>query len=72
MRRGRKQVAVVREDFAETLLRWKKRDELAAQLKALDELWPRAKAEFTGETWAMAWLDWETRRAALASQRVGK
>ena len=57
--------------FAETLLHWKKRDELAAQLKALDALWPRAKAQFTGDEWATAWPEWEARRTALR-KRVGQ
>ena len=56
--------------FAEALLRWRKRDELAVQLQALAELWPRAKLKFTGTEWDAAWLDWESRLVVL--KRKGK
>lgn len=54
--------------LAEALQRWRKRDELAAQLRSLAELWPRAKVKFTGPEWEAAWLDWEARLAALKSK----
>lgn len=51
--------------LAEALLRWHKRDELAAQIGALDELRSRAKVTFAGPDWEAAWLDWEARLAEL-------
>ena len=51
--------------LAEALLRWRKHEEFASQLKALEEHWLRAKAKHSGPEWEAAWLDWETRLAAL-------
>ncbi len=51
--------------LAEALAKWHKKADASAQLKALTELWPRAKARFTGPEWEASWLDWETRLAAL-------
>jgi tetratricopeptide (TPR) repeat protein len=34
-------------------------------LKQLDELWPAAKQEFSGERWESNWAEWQTRLDAL-------
>ena len=51
--------------LAEALAKWHKKGELGTQMSALTELWPRAKARFTGREWEASWQDWETRLAAL-------
>lgn len=51
--------------LAEAQLRWHKREELAGQLAALAELWPRAQARLSGPEWEASWSEWESRLAAL-------
>lgn len=41
---------------------WKDRKGLRRELKAVEELWPVAKTNFTGEAWASSWVNWEERR----------
>jgi len=43
---------------------WSDRNGVRRELKALDELWPRARIDFTGDAWAASWLDWEYRLKA--------
>jgi Tfp pilus assembly protein PilF len=45
----------------ETYVKWGEWDEARAQLKALDELWPRAQKALAGEAWISSWVDWEAR-----------
>lgn len=40
---------------------WKDRKGLRRELKAVEELWPVAKTNFTGEAWASSWVNWEKR-----------
>jgi hypothetical protein len=56
-------------DYPENLLNlmeaeqvWDDWNSVAQNLKTLDDLWPAARAKFTGEDWASSWADWETRR----------
>ena len=58
--------------LAEALVKLKKRDDAAAQLKALDALWSDAKARYTGDDWASSWTDWEKRLAALRARMKAK
>ena len=58
--------------LAEALVKWKKRDDAAAQLKALDASWSDAKARYTGDDWASSWTDWEKRLAALKTKLKAK
>ena len=54
--------------LAEAQLRWHKREELAVQLAALAELWPRAQARFSGPEWEVSWAEWEARLAVLKNR----
>jgi hypothetical protein len=51
--------------LAEALAKWHKTAELNVQLKALTELWSRARTRFAGPEWEASWLEWEARLAAL-------
>ena len=52
-------------NLGETLLNWNDRNGARRELKVLEELWPRARANFTGEAWTSSWLEWEARRQKL-------
>ncbi|MEI6356249.1 MAG: hypothetical protein WCP53_04020 [Verrucomicrobiota bacterium] len=58
--------------LAEALVKWKKRDDAAAQLKELDASWSDAKARHTGDDWISSWMDWEKRLAALKTKMKAK
>lgn len=58
--------------LAEALVKWKKRDDAAAQLKVLDASWSDAKARHTGDDWASSWTDWEKRLAVLKTKMKTK
>lgn len=45
----------------EAYLRWSDRNGVRRELKALDELWTAARAQFVGEAWTAAWVEWEKR-----------
>ena len=45
----------------EAWLKWSGRKKLGRQMKAFEELWPKAKKEFAGEEWESYWADWEQR-----------
>jgi hypothetical protein len=62
------QAAVVAPDFPEnrlnlleTYLDWKDRPGAARELKVLEELLPKARAQFSGPPWEADWLDWDAR-----------
>ena len=52
-------------NLCETLLNWKDRVGARRELKSLEELWPRAQANLTGQAWASSWSEWEERRQKL-------
>jgi hypothetical protein len=52
-------------NFAEACLKWTDYHLAKRELKALDEAWPRARANFTCLDWEASWLDWETRLQRL-------
>ncbi len=52
-------------NLAEVELGWGDHAGAGRELKALDELWPAAQKQFTGEPWASSWADWDKRRAEL-------
>ncbi len=58
--------------LAEALVKLKKRDDAAAQLKALDALWADAKARYLGDDWSSSWADWEKRLAVLKTKMKAK
>ncbi|HYT59580.1 MAG TPA: hypothetical protein VEL06_05385 [Haliangiales bacterium] len=45
----------------EAYLKWGDRKKIQRELRASDELLPKARKEFTGEAWAQSWADWEIR-----------
>ena len=49
-------------NLIEAHLGWGDKNAAIRELKQLDDLWPAARKEFTGEKWESTWADWETRR----------
>jgi tetratricopeptide (TPR) repeat protein len=49
-------------NLIEAELKWGEKSAALGGLKDLDELWPKARAKFTGNHWASSWVDWEARR----------
>ncbi len=52
-------------NLAESDLIWRDFDAAQKESDALDQLWPKAQKQFTGDPWAQNWADWTTRRDAL-------
>lgn len=52
-------------NLLEAYCRWKDSKGVRRELKAIAELWPAAKTNFTGAAWAASWADWEKRRGEL-------
>ena len=52
-------------NLSETYFNWNDRNGARRELKTLDELWPRAKAKFSGPAWTSSWSEWEERRQKL-------
>jgi hypothetical protein len=52
----------------ESYLKWKDPDGAKRELRALDAIWPAARASLTGEKWEQSWGDWSPRRAAARHQ----
>jgi tetratricopeptide (TPR) repeat protein len=48
-------------NLIEACLKWADHGGATRELRALEKLWPKARANFTGEVWAASWADWETR-----------
>ena len=48
-------------NLLEAFAKWSDRNGVRRELKALDELWPRARVEFIGDAWVASWVDWEHR-----------
>jgi hypothetical protein len=48
-------------NLIETYLKWGETSSAQTELKALEEMWPRARATLSGDEWASSWLDWEPR-----------
>lgn len=48
-------------NLLEAYLKWSDQTGAQRELKALDELLPLAKKEFSGERWEPSWIDWEKR-----------
>jgi hypothetical protein len=58
-------------NLAESDLQWHESDAAKLELAALDSLWPKAQANFTGEGWEQSWADWSARRDA-AHKKLGE
>jgi len=48
-------------NLIEAQLKWGEKSSAQHHIKTADDLWPAAQKEFTGETWASSWLDWNAR-----------
>jgi hypothetical protein len=55
-------------NLAESHLRWHQLAEAEKALKKLDALWPAARTNLAGESWAQSWDDWTVRRAAVKAE----
>jgi tetratricopeptide (TPR) repeat protein len=53
----------------ETFLKWSDRNSAKRELKALEELLPKARATFSGDAWAATWADWD-KRIAAAQEKI--
>jgi hypothetical protein len=45
----------------ETFLKWSDRNSAKREMKALEEMLPKAREKFTGDAWAASWVDWDKR-----------
>jgi len=48
-------------NLLEAYLKWGDKNGAQREFKALKELWPVAKKEFSGDQWESSWTDWEKR-----------
>jgi len=55
-------------NLAESLLKWRSRDDAEKVLVKLDALWPMAQTNLTGEFWEQSWSDWTSRRVAAQAE----
>ncbi len=46
----------------ESCLKWGDRSGASRELKAIDEIWAKARADLAGPAWASNWAEWENRR----------
>jgi len=58
-------------NLIEAGLKWGDRAGARRELKALEEHWPQAQHQLTGETWAASWADWK-KRLADAADKLGE
>jgi len=56
-------------NLIEAYLKWGDRQGARRELKALEELWPSARAIHAGNPWAASWLDWE-KRLSRAKKKI--
>jgi tetratricopeptide (TPR) repeat protein len=52
-------------NLAETELNWGDKADARKELDELDDLWPIAQRDLTGQKWEQSWDDWTNRRDAL-------
>jgi tetratricopeptide (TPR) repeat protein len=57
--------------LGESYLQWDEPAAARKELKALDQLWPKARTHFTGAVWAPYWADWVARRV-VAEGKAGQ
>jgi thioredoxin-like negative regulator of GroEL len=48
-------------NLIDTYLKWGETESAQKELKALEEMWPQARANLKGEQWESNWPDWEAR-----------
>jgi tetratricopeptide (TPR) repeat protein len=56
-------------NLIELYLRSSDRNSALRELKALEDIWPKAQQELTGPAWATSWADW-SRRLKKAKQKL--
>jgi tetratricopeptide (TPR) repeat protein len=49
-------------NLIESELKWDQSTAAQSHLQTLDQLWPKARQEFSGQQWESAWADWSKRR----------
>jgi tetratricopeptide (TPR) repeat protein len=52
-------------NLAEGYVKWSDHNGARRELKALEELWPKARTNFVGAAWSSSWVDWEQRLKQL-------
>jgi tetratricopeptide (TPR) repeat protein len=57
-------------NLIELYLKSSDRNSALRELKALEDIWPKAQQELTGPAWATSWTDW-SRRLKKAKQKLG-
>ena len=58
-------------NLSEAYLQWGEPNNARRELAALEEAWPGARTNFTGEAWAASWADWEPRLKMLKKKVEG-
>lgn len=56
-------------NLLEAFIKWSDRNGAHRELKALTDLWPKAKTNYTGQRWEASWIDW-TKRLEQAKKKV--
>jgi tetratricopeptide (TPR) repeat protein len=61
-------------NLLETYLKWGERNNAERQLRALEQILPAARTQFTGPVWASSWVDWDPRivKAQKSLERSNK
>src|ERR1043165_4648483 len=52
-------------NLAEAYLKWTDHNGARRELKALEDLWPKARTNLVGAAWSSSWVDWEQRLKQL-------
>lgn len=58
-------------NLIEAELKWGEKRDASRALEALEQLWPAAQKEFTGDQWASTWADWDRRRKVADEKAAG-
>lgn len=58
-------------NMIEAELKWGEKRDASRALEALDQIWPAAQKEFTGDQWASTWADWDRRRKIADEKAAG-
>lgn len=56
----------------ESYVKWGERPAAQRELKALERIWPAARAKLTGPAWASRWADWESQLRAFKASLGGE
>jgi hypothetical protein len=58
-------------NLLESYVKWDDHNGIKREMKLVDELWPRARKQFTGPQWELSWMDW-TDRLQQARKKSGE